>query len=78
MSTEEQYAKDMELYKQVLKAFNIDEDKCETTESEKHPIHPHLFWTLSSVSGFASLNGRTYHDYLEKYKTRYNKFSNST
>ena len=77
MSAEDKYAKDMELYKQMLEASNIDEDKCETTESEKHPMHPHLFWTLSSVSGFASSNGRTYHDYLEKYKVRYNKIKST-
>ena len=46
-------------------------------ESDTHPMHPNLFYQLSSVSGFNNLNGKTYQIYLNNWKIRNNYLSKS-
>jgi hypothetical protein len=76
--SEEQYAKALVVYDKILEEYDINADECEQTESEKHPMHPYLFWQLSFVKGFSDKNGKTYDDYLEKYKVRYNSLTPTT
>ena len=41
------------------------------TESRFCPMHPDLFFGLSSVSGFNKTNGYTYIEYIVKWRIRY-------
>jgi hypothetical protein len=39
-------------------------------ESKKYPMHPSMFFELSQARGFNSINGNTYEEYVNKWKTR--------
>lgn len=71
MSTEEKYQKDLKVYEDTLTAMGVSVNVCNEFESDVHPMHPHTFWNLSNVSGFNTLNGNTYSDYIKKYKLRH-------
>lgn len=47
-------------------------DTNEITESEYHPMHPHMYFQLINVRGFANLNGSTYQEYIQLWETRAN------
>ena len=40
-------------------------------ETEKCPMHPYYYFGLSQVRGFTEKNGRTYAEYVEKWRSRY-------
>jgi len=42
-------------------------------ETNNRPMHPNMFFHLSSVSGFNNMNGHTYEEYVVSWKTRCKK-----
>ena len=60
----------MDMYKQSLELYNNsvkgikDYDPNQFGQTETQPMHPNLYYQLSSVRGFNKLNGSTYSEYL--------------
>lgn len=71
MSTEEKYQNDFKVYEDTLAAVGVNINNCNDFETDEHPMHPRMFYNLSHVTGFNSLNGNTYCDYIKKYKLRH-------
>ena len=68
---EKQYQEDIKLYRESLPSFNIKLEECTFYETANHPMHPQMFYQLSSVRGFNDLNGHTYGKYLQDWTTRW-------
>jgi hypothetical protein len=68
---EKQYQEDIKLYRESLPNFNIKLEECTFYETGKHPMHPQMFYQLSSVRGFNDLNGHTYSKYLQDWMARW-------
>jgi len=61
------YEQSLELYKDIVKGIK-DYDPNQYSQSDKQPMHPNIYYQLSSVRGFNKLNGKTYSDYLNIWK----------
>ena len=61
------YKTDLEIYEVFVSKLALY-DIGQLTESNKQPMHPNLYYQLKSVRGFTNLNGKTYNDYLEKWR----------
>ena len=44
-------------------------------ETEYHPMSERLFNALSHITGFTELNGKTYSEYVEKWRVKYQAFN---
>lgn len=55
---------------------NVHKDLENIGETDKCPMHPYLFFQLSTVSNFNQLNGKNYKEYVEKWKIKGQKFKN--
>ena len=44
-------------------------------ETEYHPMSMRLFNTLSAITGFTELNGKTYSEYVEKWRLKHQAFN---
>jgi len=49
---------------------DINENYEKYVETSKHPMSQSLFNDLSSVIGFNDMNGKTYEEYVQKWKMR--------
>jgi len=71
--SEEGYQKS---YQNALECYNklskdcVYFDDSQMTESHMQPMHPNMYYQLISVCGFCDLNGKNYHEYVDKWKTR--------
>ena len=62
-------------YKDALKLYdNENFDTQDIYESDQHAMHPNMFYQLSQVKGFNTLNGKTYKLYLDNWKTMRKKY----
>lgn len=61
------YEQSLELYKAIVKRIK-DYDPEQFGQTDKQPMHPNLYYQLSSVQGFNKLNGNTYSEYLSIWK----------
>jgi len=53
-----------------LENIQKDEKNSNQGESQLCPMHPYMFFQLSSVRGFNNLNGYTYTEYVSKWNER--------
>ena len=65
---EKSYDKALLIWDNLTNVKKKKDDLCETNEC---PMHPYLFFQLSSGSNFNYLNGNNYSDYIEKWKKKY-------
>ena len=61
------YKQSLELYNNIVKEIKTYEPE-QFTQSNTQPMHPNLYYQLSSVRGFNNLNGSTYSEYLNIWK----------
>tara|TARA_B100000900_G_C20163942_1_gene547060 strand:+ start:99 stop:326 length:228 start_codon:yes stop_codon:yes gene_type:complete len=54
------------LYKNEIGNKKINND----LETEEYPMHPRLFYRLSNINGFNTINGKNYNEYLKIWKNR--------
>lgn len=69
---EQQYNSDLELFNSFTKNLQHFE-KEDIYETNNQPMHPNMYYQLANVSGFCDLNGNTYSQYLENWKSRSKK-----
>lgn len=54
-----------------IESFMKYSDGDEYHETYNSPMHPILFYTLSDIESFSIINGYTYKEYIEIWKSRY-------
>ena len=65
---EEEYNKSIELYNSIVKNIsNYDKEQFEQTDTQ--PMHPNLYYQLCTVQEFTNLNGKTYTEYIDIWKS---------
>ena len=40
-------------------------------ETAHRPMHPGVYYRLAAIAGFVDTNGRTYDEYVERWRVRY-------
>ena len=65
---DEEYNESIELYNSIVKNIS-NYDKDEFGQTDIQPMHPNLYYQLCSVRGFTNLNGKTYINYIDIWKS---------